>query len=74
MSPSSFQRPIPADVGVKPRVSNQWKRTVRGSGPWADLLRTRFQIAMRKHGLNRERLRVRTDLFHPPRGPQGELF
>jgi DNA repair photolyase len=47
---------------------------MRGSGPWADLLRTRFQIAMKKHGLNRERLSVRTDLFHPPRGPQGELF
>jgi hypothetical protein len=29
---------------------------------------------MKKHGLNRERLSVRTDLFHPPRGPQGELF
>jgi DNA repair photolyase len=47
---------------------------MRGSGPWAELLRTRFQIAMKKHGLNRERLSVRTDLFHAPRGPQGELF
>ena len=47
---------------------------MRGSGPWADLLRTRFQIAMKKHGLNSERVRVRTDMFRPPRGPQGELF
>ncbi|MGK6319749.1 PA0069 family radical SAM protein [Sphingomonas sp. DT-204] len=47
---------------------------MRGSGPWAELLRTRFQIACRKHGLNRERKPLRTDLFRPPAGPQGELF
>ncbi len=47
---------------------------MKGSGPWADLLRTRFQIACRKHGLNRERIQLRTDLFRPPRGAQGELF
>jgi len=47
---------------------------MRGSGPWADLIRTRFMIAMKKHGLNKERLAVRSDLFQPPRGAQGELF
>jgi len=47
---------------------------MKGQGPWADLIRTRFQIAIRKHGLNRERLAVRTDLFRPPSGAQGELF
>jgi DNA repair photolyase len=47
---------------------------MRGSGPWADLIRTRFQIAVRKNGLNQERVRVRSDLFRPPRGAQGELF
>jgi len=47
---------------------------MKGSGPWADLLRTRFQIACRKHGLNRTRIALRTDLFRAPRGPQGELF
>ena len=47
---------------------------MRGSGPWADLLRTRFHIACRKHGLNRERITLRSDLFRPPAGPQGELF
>ncbi|MBY0519430.1 MAG: PA0069 family radical SAM protein [Sphingomonas sp.] len=46
----------------------------RGQGPWAELLRTRFQIACRKHGLNKERMRVRADLFQPPAGRQGELF
>lgn len=47
---------------------------MQGSGPWADLLRTRFHIACRKHGLDGERRRLRTDLFRPPKGPQGELF
>ena len=47
---------------------------MQGSGPWADLLRTRFRIACRKHGLDGDRVRLRTDLFRPPRGPQGELF
>ncbi|MDB5695586.1 MAG: repair photolyase [Sphingomonas bacterium] len=47
---------------------------MRGQGPWADLLRTRFQRACRKHGLNSERLQLRNDLFRAPPGPQGELF
>ncbi|MBC9031456.1 PA0069 family radical SAM protein [Sphingomonas sp. JC676] len=46
----------------------------RGQGPWAELLRTRFMKAARKYGLDGERLRLRTDLFRPPAGPQGELF
>jgi len=45
-----------------------------GQGPWAELLRTRFLKAARKYGLDSERLRLRTDLFRPPAGPQGELF
>jgi len=47
---------------------------MQGQGPWADLLRTRFQIACRKYGLNRERLALRTDLFRPPEGDQMRLF
>ena len=47
---------------------------MQGSGPWADLIRTRFRLACRKHGLGGERLVLRTDLFRPPAGPQGELF
>ena len=46
----------------------------RGQGPWAELLRTRFHIAAKRYGLDNERFRVRTDLFRPPAGPQGELF
>ncbi|WNO52465.1 PA0069 family radical SAM protein [Stakelama saccharophila] len=47
---------------------------MRGKGVWADLLRTRFHKACRKYGLDGERMSLRTDLFRPPRGPQGELF
>jgi DNA repair photolyase len=47
---------------------------MKGQGPWADLLRTRFQIACRKLDLNRERLVLRTDLFRPPEGDQLRLF
>lgn len=47
---------------------------MRGQGPWMDLMRARFQIACRKHGLAHERLTLRTDLFHAPRGAQGDLF
>lgn len=47
---------------------------MKGQGPWADLLQTRFAIACRKHGLNTERIGLRNDLFRPPRGPQGDLF
>ena len=47
---------------------------MRGSGPWAKLLDTRFRIACRKHGFGGARTLLRTDLFRAPRGPQGELF
>jgi len=47
---------------------------MHGQGPWAELLRTRFTIACRRHGLGGERIRLRTDLFRRPAGAQGELF
>ncbi|KTF67473.1 PA0069 family radical SAM protein [Sphingomonas sp. HT-1] len=47
---------------------------MRGQGPWAELLRTRFTRAVKRYGLEGERIRLRTDLFRPPSGPQGELF
>jgi DNA repair photolyase len=47
---------------------------MKGHGPWAELLRTRFQIACRKYGLNRERMVLRTDLFRPPEGNQPRLL
>ena len=47
---------------------------MKGQGPWAELLRTRFALACRRLGLNRERLVLRTDLFRAPEGAQGSLF
>jgi DNA repair photolyase len=47
---------------------------MQGQGPWADLLRVRFQKACAKYGLTGERLTLRTDLFRKPAGAQGELF
>jgi DNA repair photolyase len=47
---------------------------MKGSGAWADLIRARFRIACRRHGLDRPRTALRSDLFRPPSGPQGELF
>lgn len=46
----------------------------RGQGPWAQLLRTRFKIAARRYGLDKEYISLRRDLFRPPAGAQGELF
>ena len=47
---------------------------MRGSGPWAQLLRKRFEVAIAKHGLNQEKVKLRTDLFRPPEGPQLRLL
>ena len=47
---------------------------MRGQGPWADLLRTRFEIASKKYGLRKAKFPLRTDLFHPPEGDQMRLL
>jgi DNA repair photolyase len=47
---------------------------MRGRGAWAELLKTRFERAVRKHGLNVEKRPLRTDLFEPPQGPQLRLL
>jgi DNA repair photolyase len=53
----------------------QFFTRLQGFGPWAELLRVRFEVAARKHGLKRgERTPLRTDLFRPPEGPQMRLF
>ena len=51
-----------------------WFTRMRGQGPWAELLRARFKKAAKRYGLDAEVLRLRTDLFRPPAGAQGELF
>jgi DNA repair photolyase len=50
---------------------------MRGEGEFADLIRQRFQLACRKHGINQTRaIRLDTSQFKAPRTPsaQGELF
>ncbi|MCM8731340.1 PA0069 family radical SAM protein [Hephaestia sp. GCM10023244] len=47
---------------------------MRGQGAWAALIRARFAMACKRSGLTNERIVLRTDLFRPPAGAQGELF
>jgi DNA repair photolyase len=47
---------------------------MRGQGVWADLLRTRFDIAVKKHGLRPAKFALRRDLFTPPEGDQMRLL
>ena len=51
-----------------------WFTRLQGFGPWADLMRVRFNAAAKKHGLGGERRKLRTDLFVPPKGPQLRLL
>jgi DNA repair photolyase len=51
-----------------------WHVRMTGTGPYAELLRRRFDIAVKKHGLNETRTTLRTDLFEPPSGPQLKLL
>ena len=48
---------------------------MRGTGPYADLLKTRFVVATRKLGLNSERNRTELDvtLFRPPGAAAAQL-
>ncbi|HEY0028868.1 MAG TPA: PA0069 family radical SAM protein [Allosphingosinicella sp.] len=52
----------------------QFFTRLQGFGPWADLMRVRLDKAARKHGLNREKMPLRCDLFVPPQGPQLRLL
>lgn len=45
----------------------------RGSGAFAEIIRSRFELASRRHRLNRGRFELRTDLFHPPQADQRQL-
>jgi DNA repair photolyase len=47
---------------------------MRGSGAWANLLRTRFEKAARRFGLGQTRSVLRRDLFRPPDGVQMRLL
>jgi DNA repair photolyase len=56
---------------------SDFRTRMRGQGPFAELLRRRFEVATRKHGFARARsLQLDVSRFAAPRppGPQGELF
>ena len=46
---------------------------MRGSGPWADLLRSRLAAACRRHGLTGERQPLDCGRFRPPEPAGGQL-
>jgi DNA repair photolyase len=39
---------------------------MRGTGPWADMIRMRIDVRLRRLGIGRERPSLRCDLFEPP--------
>jgi len=47
---------------------------MQGQGPWADLLRTRFEKAVHRYGLPQSKFPLRRDLFVPPEGAQMRLL
>lgn len=47
---------------------------MRGQGPWAELIRARFRIACKRHGLNTSKINLDSGQFRPPEGAQMRLF
>lgn len=54
----------------------EWGRRMRGSGPYADMIATRFRLAVKRLGLDHPQPALRRDLFQPPAraGDQLALF
>jgi len=62
---------------ARAEIGARWRwRSSSGQGPIADLLRRRFEVARRRHGLTPRPAPLATDRFTlPPRaGDQGRLF
>jgi DNA repair photolyase len=51
----------------------EWGRRMTGQGEWARLLKARFDLAVRRLGLDGPRPELRTDLFRAPRRPEAQL-
>ncbi|HWY96266.1 MAG TPA: PA0069 family radical SAM protein [Steroidobacteraceae bacterium] len=53
----------------------EFGRRMTGTGPYAELLRTRFELALRKCGFDsaRDRHELDVSLFHPPTPDQSQL-
>lgn len=50
-----------------------WHRRMRGDGPYAELIARRFDVAVRRLGLNAKATPMRTDLFRPPKPESAQL-
>jgi DNA repair photolyase len=50
-----------------------FKTRMNGEGPWAALIRTRFDKACARLGLSRKAPELRRDLFRPPAAPTAQL-
>ena len=44
----------------------EWGKRMRGSGPYAEMIGRRFQLALKRNGLRAAAKALRTDLFRPP--------
>ena len=51
----------------------EFGKRMKGEGPLAEVMRTRFLIACRRLGLDQKDLPLRTDLFAPPARPGDQL-
>src|SRR6185503_21001567 len=52
---------------------SEWGTRMKGEGPYAWQIGRRFEMAARRLGLNREKLKLRTDLFVAPAEKTGQL-
>ncbi len=52
---------------------SRFGQRMRGSGPYADLIRSRFTKAARDHGFKGRKYDLATDLFEPPSKPSNQM-
>ena len=51
----------------------EWGKRMKGSGPYAFQIRRRFEMTARRLDLNADRVKLRTDLFTPPKAAGVQL-
>jgi len=52
---------------------SRWGQRMVGSGPYAWMIGRRFEMAASRIGFNKQRTRLRTDLFAPPKAATEQL-
>lgn len=53
--------------------SAKFGERMSGSGPMADQIKQLFEVTAKRHGLRNRLQQLRTDLFTPPKSPDGQL-